>query len=127
MLFLLVRTGLGAAQTDPPSGSVIAHFEGTANVTTLVCNVTEINNMRGITVWSVENFRGGSGVAGLLLTTAPELFGFGGDPIPSAPNFTYLNQLTIRQLTSELDEVVLYCGTGSSSQQANFMLRIYRK
>ena len=115
------------AQTDPPSGSVIADFEGTANVTTLVCNVTGPTNERGITVWSVENFRGGSGVAGLLLTTAPELFGFGGDPIPSAPNFTYLNRLTIRQLTSELDEVVLYCGTGSSSLQANFLLRIYRK
>ena len=128
-IILLVRTGLGAAQTDPPSGSVIADFEGTANVTTLVCNVTGTTNERGITVWSVENFRGGSGVAGLLLTiaTAPELFGFGGDPIPSAPNFTYLNRLTIRQLTSELDEVVLYCGTGSSSQQANFLLRIYRK
>ena len=119
--------GLGAAQTDPPSGSVIADFEGTANVTTLVCNVTEMSGERGVTVWSIANFRGVSGVAGLLLTTAPELFEFGGEPIPTAPQFTYLNQLTILQLTSELDEAVLYCGTGRNSEQASFLLRIYRE
>ena len=119
--------GLGEAQTDPSSGSVIADFEGAANVTTLVCNVTEMSGERGVTVWSIANFRGMSGVAILLLTTAPGLFEFGGEPIPATPQFTYLNRLTILQLTSELDEVVLYCGTGRNSEQANFILRIYRE
>ena len=126
-LNLFECTGLGTAHTDPPSGSVIANFEGTANVTTLVCNVTEMSGERSVTVWSKANFRGVSGIAGLLLTTAPELFEFGGDPIPTAQQFTYLNRLTILQLTSELDEAVLYCGTGRNSEQANFVLRIYRE
>ena len=124
-----VLIGLGAAQTDPPSGSVIANFEGTANLTTLVCNVTNpaINNEQDITVWNIANFRGVSGVTRLLTTTAPALFEFGGDPIPATPTFNFNNRLTILQLTSELDEVVVYCGIGGNSQQANFMLRIYRK
>ena len=129
LFVLLVGIGLGAAQTDPPSGSVIADFEGAENVITIVCNVTNpaLNNEQDIVVWSIANFRGGSGVAGLLRNTAPELFEFGGDPIPGAPRFDFNNRLTILQLTSELNEVVIYCGIGGNSQQANFMLRIYRK
>ena len=121
--------GLGAVITDPPSGSVIADFEGTANVTTIVCNVTNpaLNNEQDIVVWSIANFRGGTGVTGLLITTAPDLFEFGGDPIPATSEFDFNNRLTILQLTSELDEVVIYCGIGGNSQQANFVLRIYRK
>ena len=120
---------MSGVQTDPPSGSVIVDFEGTANLTTLVCNVTDMNchSDRCITVWSIANYRGTSDARALLLTTAPELFEFGGDPIPTSPQFTYLNRLTILQLTSELDEVILYCGTGADSEQANFMFRIYRK
>ena len=120
---------MSAIQTDPPSGSVIAGFEGTTDVTTLICNVTNpaINNEQDIVVWNIANFRGGSGVTGLLRSTAPELFEFGGDPIPAIPGFDFNNRLTILQLTSELDEVVIYCGIGGSSQQANFTFRIYRK
>ena len=118
------------AQTHPPSGSVIADFEGTVNVTTLNCNITIISNEQGIqvvTAWNIANFRGVSAVTGLLLNTAPEIFEFGGDPIPASPQFTYLNRLTILQLTSELDGTIIYCGTGQDPEQASFILRIYRK
>ena len=119
--------GHGAAVTDPPSGSVIANFEGTENVTTLVCNVTADMGRREITSWSIANFRGVPERRGLLLTDAPELFEFSGDPIPEAPAFTFLNRLTILRLTSDLDKAVLYCGFGQSPEQANFLLRVYRK
>ena len=124
-----IYIGLGVAITDPSSGSVIAGFEGTRNVITLVCNVTNpvLNNEQDIVVWSIANFRGGSGVAGLLKTTAPELFEFGGDPIPATPEFDFNNRLMILQLTSELDGVVIYCGIGGNSQQASFTFRVYRK
>ena len=107
---------------------MIADFEGTVNVTTLICNITNpsINN-QDITVWSIGNFRGVSEVRTLLLTTAPELFEFGGDPIPATPSFNFNNRLTILQLSSELDEAIVYCGIGGAGQQANFIFRVYRK
>ena len=66
------------AITDPLSGPVIADFEGTRNVITLVHNVTNpaINNEQDIVMWNIANFRDGSGFSGLLRTTAPELFEF---------------------------------------------------
>ena len=61
-----------------------------------------------------------------LNNVAPELFSFSGDPIPGF-NLTYQNSLTITNMTSDLDGVIIYCGTGKQSQQANFTLRIYGK
>ena len=123
----ILTSGLGAAEADPLSGSVIANFEGTENVTTLVCNITGAMGRRDITSWSITNFRGVSERRPLLTTLAPELFQFGGDPIPETPSFTFQNRLTILRLTSELDEVVIYCGFGGSPAQANFILRLFRK
>ena len=117
---------MGAAQVDPPSGSVIASFEGTLNATILTCNVTAPQTgSQAITSWSVGNFRGVS-EQGFDLNLAPELFLLGGDPIPSFPSATYDNQMTILNLTSELDRVVLYCAL-QDVIVANFTLRIYRK
>ena len=106
------------ALTDPPSGSVIVGFGGITNVITLFCNVTipSIDDEQHVTSWSIANFRGVSAVTGLLLYTAPEIFEFGGDPIPTQPEFNFHNRLTILQLTAELDEVVIYCGTGRNPQ-----------
>ena len=115
---------------DPPSGTVIANFEGTENVTTLTCNVTDDQTGdQAITAWSIENFRGVSEARAILLDLAPELFLFSGDPFPSDPSFTFINRLTILRLTSELDEVIVYCGigAGAAAEQANFTLRVYRK
>ena len=118
--------GFGASQTDPPSGSVMAGFEGTLNAVTITCNITDRFGYQAITSWSVGNFRG-LPIQGFVRTLAPELFLLGGDPILGAPDgVTYDNQMTIRNLTSELDGVVLYCGLGGELQ-ANLTLRIYRK
>ena len=116
---------LGAVVTDPPSGSVVGNFEGAINAITVTCNVTDQLGNRAINTWSVGNFRGAQ-LRGFDLNLAPELFLVGGDPIPSFPSATYDNQMTILNLTSELDHVVLYCGLGGKLE-ANFTLRIYRK
>ena len=107
---------------------MIADFEGTENVTTLICNITNpATNVQEITIWSIGNFRGVAEVRTLLLNTAPDLFEFGGDPIPATPSFNFNNRLTILQLSSELDKAIVYCGIGGAAQQANFILKIYRK
>ena len=123
---MLLCLGLGAAQLiDPPSGSVIADFEGTINATTINCVVTDQLGTRAINTWSLGNFRDVP-EQGFTLDLAPELFLLGGDPIPNFPDFTYHNQMTILNLTSELDRVVLYCAL-QTEIVANFTLRIYRK
>ena len=104
---------------------MVANFEGTLNATTVTCNVTDEFGNRAITSWSLGNFRGAA-IQGYSLGLAPELFLLGGDQIPSFPSATYDNQMTILNLTSELDRVVLYCGVGGELQ-ANVTLRIYRK
>ena len=119
---------MGAAKTDPPSGAEISDFEGTVNATTLTCNIT--NDQTGaqeITQWSIGNFRGVPAVRTILADLAPELFLLSGDLIiNNDPRFTFLNRLTILNLTSELDEVIVYCGTGAgaAAEQANFTLRV---
>ena len=121
---------MGAAKTVPPSGSVIGSFEGTVSVTILTCNITDDQTGdQAITVWSIGNFRDVPEVRTILADLAPDLFLFSGDPLPSDPSFTYLNRLTVLNLTSELDEVIVYCGSGagSAAEQANFTLRVYRK
>ena len=106
---------------------MVANFEGTLNTTTVTCNVTESDEFgnRAITSWSLGNFRG-SAIQGYSLDLAPELFLLGGDPIPGVPDASYDNEMTILNLTSELDRVVLHCGVGGELQ-ANVTLRIYRK
>ena len=111
---------------DPSSGSVTANFEGTLNATTINCSVTNSQGARTTTQWTLINFGGDDTVVTPNNITAPELFSFSGDPIPGF-NLTYQNSLTVTNLTSDLDGVIIYCGTGMQSQQTNFTLRIYRK
>ena len=119
------NVGFGAAQVDPPSGSVVANFEDTVNAATLTCNLTDGQGNRVLTSWDLGNFRGVSRQP-FSINLAPELFLLGGDPVPNFPNFTYGNELTILRLTSELDQVMVFCGLGQSIE-AEFTLRIYRK
>ena len=105
---------------DPPSGSVIGEIAGKENFTTLTCNIS--NNASGIKIhtrWSLENF---NGAKGLLIPVrsndcTSELFLVGGDRS---------NQLTILNLTEELDHVRILCGTGIDPRMAYFTLRINR-
>ena len=118
-------TGLGAVIADPPSGSLIADFEGALNATTITCNVTTSEGIQIITQWTLANFRGSAGLQ-TLNNAAPELFEITGDTIPGTM-FTFGNCLTVSNLIRDLDYVIIFCGTGAVPQQANFILRIYRK
>ena len=118
-------TGLGIViSTQPPSGTLIANFEGTENATTLICNIGNGADQIS-TSWSIENFRGDVGLQDI--TSGPEPFIVTGDPIPSVPQFTFLNELTISNWTSDLDGAIVYCGTGQDRREASFILRVYRK
>ena len=98
MLFLTI--GLGAALVSPDSGTTIANFEGTLNAATLTCNIT-FQGSQISTTWSVGNFRGVEPPQVILENFATELFSVGGDPDPNNPGLTYLNQLTVLNLTSD--------------------------
>ena len=112
---------------SPDSGITIANFEGTLNANTLTCNVTFQTNQIS-TTWSVGSFRGVEGPQVIDQNLGTEqLFAIGGDPDPNNPGLTYLNQFTILNLTTELDGVTVFCGTGIDLQQAQFLLRVYRK
>ena len=102
---------------------MIASFEGAVNTITLTCNVTN-EGIQITTFWSVGNFRGVSNTH--PIDVAGDLFILSGDPIPNF-NVTYLNRVTVSNLTSELDGVWLFCGTGALPEQANVVFRIYRK
>ena len=65
---------------DPPSGQVIADFEGTEDVITLTCNVT-FNGAQATTRWTIENFRGVSGLQNIREDFDPDLFVLSGDAI----------------------------------------------
>ena len=115
------------ANVDPPSGTVIADFEGTLNITTLTCNVTTSGGTLIPTSWFVNNFRGVSRLQTILEGFAPELFSISGEPLSNFPMTSSRNQLTILNLTLKLDGVIVYCGSGAEPQAANFILRVYRK
>ena len=116
--------GHGAADfVDPVSGSLIANFEGTENVTTITCNITNGDQIG--TLWSIENFRNNPDLQFIYNGLTGPFF-IGGDPRPSSTS-TFTNRLTVLILSSELDGVIIYCGSGQNRQQANFRFRVYRK
>ena len=119
-------TGLGAVDfVNPPSGSVIADFEGTQNASTLTCNVTNDQGLQILTQWTLRNY-GGHDSQLQSIAVAPEFFSVSGDPT-GFPSLTYRNRLVVLSLATELDTVMVYCGGNDQFQQANFTLRIYRK
>ena len=117
---------LGAVDfVNPPSGSVIADFEGMQNASTLTCNVSDGRGLQILTQWTLKNY-GGHGSPLQLVSVAPDFFSVSGDPT-SFPGITYRNHLVVSSLTAELDTVMVYCGGNDELEQANFTLRIYRK
>ena len=122
--------GHGAADfIDPPTGTLIVNFEGTLeNAVTITCNITHIiqNVVTQIgTQWSIENFRNSPDLISLPSDNIPEIT-IDGDLRPSGLS-TFRNRLTISALTSQLDGVMILCGTGEQPRQANYPIRVYRK
>lgn len=131
---LSATTGLGIDSMisfiDPPSGSVIANFEGVENITTISCNVTAVfaqSVIQATTQWNIENFRGVSGLQQIYDGFDRELFLISGDQPDPNDTHTFENRLSVLRLTSELEDITLYCGTGIMPKLANFTFRIYRK
>ena len=101
-----------------PSGSVVANFEGTINAPTLICNVTR-DGIQIDTFWTIGNFRGvPGGQAFINLVSTQNIFLAEG---------SLLNELRVTNWTSEVDRVIVFCGTGGDPTQTNVTLRIYRK
>lgn len=129
-LLLDFPVGLALAdfvQVDPPSGSVVADFEGAVNASILTCNVTNSEGFMVSTAWFVQGFRGSSSLQAISGNFETEIFSVGGDPRPNDPSRTFLNELTILNFAADLDGVTVYCGTGQNREQANFTLRVYSK
>ena len=110
---------------DPPSGSVIANFEGSLNAATLRCNISN-QGVQISTQWSIENL-GGNSALQRVVDVLLDLFEVGGDLRPGSTTGTFLNQITVLNFTSDLDNTILYCGTGQERRQAKFTLRLYRE
>lgn len=117
-IFFFVGYGAADFIGPAPSGSVVANFEGAINATTLICNITRGENQID-TFWSFANFRGVAGIQALLLIASmnPPFFADG----------LFLNELIVTNWTSEVDRVIVFCGTGGDPTQANVTLRTYRK
>ena len=111
--------------TQPPSGSLIANFEGDENTTTLVCNISSDGTTQITTTWSIQNYRGSTGLVHLIGSLEP--FIVDGPPNPLAPQISLSNELTVSNWTADLDGTTIYCGTGQDQREASFFLRVYRK
>jgi hypothetical protein len=97
---------------------VVANFEGITNAPTLMCNVTRDESQID-TFWSIANFRGVPGGQALIsLVSSQNIFVAEG---------LFLNELRVTNWTSEVDRVIVFCGTGGNRTQTNVTLRVYRK
>ena len=118
--------GLGVVLfSQPPSGTLIANFEGARNATTLFCNVSGDDMNQVSTTWSIQNYRGSTGLVDI--TGGPEPFIVSGDTIPSDPTFTFLNMLMVSTWIADLDRAIVYCGIGQDQRGAVFPLKVYCK
>ena len=112
--------------SDPPSGSLIVDFEGAINTTTITCDIVNRTRDQINTKWSITNFRGVSSFQ--TISSNPEIFHFSGDPIPgTVPTRTFRNRLNILNMSHDLDQVTLFCGSNTFPTQAHIFFRIYRK
>ena len=111
--------------SQPPSGTVIANFEGARNATTLFCNISGDGMTQIGTTWSITNYRGSTGIVDL--TSSPEPFVVSGDLRPGSTERTFLNELTVSNWIADLDRAIVSCGTGQDPQEAIFPFRVYRK
>lgn len=100
-------------ETDPASGTLIAGFEGDMNISALVCNAYS-HNQQTPTVWGMANVTSGDHMLSL-----PESL--------KVDDNSYRNGLNIQHFSSNLDNVVVYCGTQDRPKLAYFRLRLYSK
>ena len=106
---------LDRVETRPGCGALIAGYKGDRNMSALVCNVFR-DNQQTTTVWSAGTATS-RGIIPLSQSSGSL----------SVSNNIYASKLSILALTSDLDNLVVYCGTEEKPELANFTLRIYSK
>ena len=106
--------------TIPNSGDNIVGDVGDENIA-LFCELTQ-DGMEQATVWSlmVEGWTGQS-----TINRGDPGFNITGEPIPDNPGFFFNTNLTILNLTAELNNTVIYCGVPDNLLAANFRIRLY--
>lgn len=104
--------------TEPHPGSHLIHYEGSLNIITLKC--TKFNDNEEI-IWSLQNFRHNTEVKRVRDIEIPELFY---NISNEAENYSIRSHFTIHNITLQLDEVVIFCGTNEEPLLANFTLHV---
>ena len=95
------------------------------------CRVlNEVNGTQATTEWFIERIDAGS--SGPQTIVPDSTFNITGEPLPSLPAGLIISSqtnLTIQNLTFDLDRANLSCGLGGTpiTIGADFTLRIYRK
>lgn len=112
-MFNLFTSSLDRVETFPVSGTLIAGFEEEQIASTLICNAFS-DNQQMATKWSTGNIRNEE-IQEVSMNSASL----------SLTNEHYNNKLVIRCLRSDLDNIVVYCGTNETPKLANFTIRLY--
>lgn len=115
MILELNATLLDQVETHPDCGALIAGHHEATNMPALLCNVFR-DNQQTTTVWST-----GTATSSRIIPLSQS-----SGSLWVSNNF-YTNKLSIHALTSDLDNMVIYCGTEEKPKLANFTLRIYSK
>ena len=113
MVFISCSDFVTSSNFDPPSGSVLPGIETAVNFTTISCDIVS-GDMNRAVVWSIK-------------FSDKEILQITKSDWPYFIHGSLQNKLTVKNLTSNLDGAMLYCGTEREPQLANFTLRIYRK
>lgn len=125
MAFYLAHKGFDTCMKSmPSSGTLLADNLGTKNFAIVNCSILSYNKPVSV-LWSLRNISADHRVDN---NTAPELFYI----VEEVTNITRRNLFTqshfiIPYLTSDLDGVVVFCGTREDPKVANFSLRVYCK
>ena len=111
-------------ETIPEVGSTVVRGEGES--VTFYCRVSnEANGTQVATQWFIQRRDAGSPQT---IVSGPN-FNITGEPLPNPviAEITYQTNITIRNLTSDLDRATLSCGRGGTPPtiDASFILRIY--
>ena len=117
----LPTLGFGqVTMTIPGSGDNIVGDVGDKNFV-LFCELLQ-DGMEQSTVWSIM-VEGQTGQS--TINRGDPGFNITGDPIPGNPGFFFNTNLTILELTADLNNAIIYCGVPATLLVANFTIRLY--
>ena len=110
--------------TEPESGSIVADFPETSNIT-LVCRIRAEDGSPKGTSWFIQTAQDREeGRQGRPILATDPNFSISGVIVETqSGNLSDQSILTIASLTSDLDTAIIFCGF--AGPEANFTLRIY--